>query len=108
LPKAIDMDAMRFAVRQGRIEWQRHALERMVERGILRSAVKEALLKGEMIEEYPGDLPLPSGLFLGWPGKGPLHVVAAFNANRGMVFIITVYEPDSAHFEPDMKTRRRT
>lgn len=46
---ALDYEGLRFAVSQGRIEWQRHALERMGERGILRSAVKDTLLTGEII-----------------------------------------------------------
>ena len=60
-----DIEAFRFAVRRGRIEWHSHALERMVQRGILRSEVKEVLLRGEIIEEYPKDYPLPSALFFG-------------------------------------------
>jgi hypothetical protein len=102
-----DIEAFRFAVRRGRIEWHSHALERMVQRGILRTEVKEVLLRGEIIEEYPKDYPLPSALFLGRPKGQPLHAVAAFNMENGMVFIITAYEPDLKHFERDMKTRRK-
>lgn len=102
-----DLEAMHFAVRRGRIEWNRHALERMAERGILREEVKAVLLHGKRIEDYPEDYPLPSALFLGRPHDRPLHAVAAFNADNGMVFIITVYEPDLDHFEPDLKTRRK-
>lgn len=45
-----NLEAIRFAIRRGRIEWQSHALERMAQRGILRAEVKEVLLKGEIIE----------------------------------------------------------
>ena len=38
------------AVKNGNIEWQRHALERMMERGITRKLVKEVLVNGEIIE----------------------------------------------------------
>jgi hypothetical protein len=39
--ESLDMDQLRAAARQGRLEWQRHALERMVERGITRAEVRE-------------------------------------------------------------------
>lgn len=102
-----DIEAMRFAVRRRRIEWQRHALERMAERGILREEAKDVLLQGERIEDYPEDYPIPSALFLGGSVQRPLHVVAAFNPERGMVYIITAYEPRLDHFEADLKTRRK-
>jgi hypothetical protein len=91
-----------------RIEWQRHALERMVERGIRRSEVLSVLLSGELIEDYPEDWPFPSGLFLGWVECRPLHVVAAFYTEGERAFIVTVYEPDLDHFEADFKTRKTT
>lgn len=74
---------------------------------VLRSAVKAALLNGEIIEEYPADYPLPSGLFLGWIKGSALHVVASYDAGAGMAFIITAYAPDQSRFEPDMRTRRK-
>ena len=105
--EGFDLQAMRFSVRRSRIEWNRHALERMAERGILREEVKQVLLRGERIEDYPSDYPLPSALFFGRPHDQPLHVVAAFDAERGMVFVITAYGPDEEHFESDLKTRRK-
>lgn len=79
----------------------------MAERGILREEVKEVLLRGEVIEEYPEDYPFPSGLFLGKAAARPLHVVASINSTVGMVYIITAYEPSDDRFEPDLKTRRK-
>ena len=99
---------MRNTLRNGWIEWQRHALERMMERAIRRSDALEVLLSGELIEDYPDDQPFPSGLFLGWRHARPLHVLAAFDGAREQVFVITAYEPDLAHFEADFKTRRTT
>ncbi len=64
-------------VEQGRIRWQRHALERMIERNISRSDIKQILLKGELIEEYSDDHPFPSGLFLGF---SQVHVAATLFA----------------------------
>lgn len=40
-------------------------------------------------------------------GGKPLHVVVALNELAPRLFIITAYEPDLDHFEPDFRTRRR-
>jgi hypothetical protein len=106
MEEGIDVNRMRTALRDFRVEWQRHALERMAERDIRRSDALEVLLSGERIENYPDDQPFPSALFLGWVMARPILIVAAFDADSDQVFIITVYEPDLDHFEPDFKTRR--
>lgn len=103
----MDRDKVPIALKNGRIEWQKHALEQMLERGISRETVKEVLRNGEIIENYPDDKPYPSGLFLGWIKGEPLHVVAAFDSLTGWCFIITAYKPDLEHFESDYKTRRQ-
>jgi len=95
------------SIKNGRIEWKRHALERMMEKSITRSAVKKVLIEGELIEDYPDDKPFPSGLFLGWIEGEPLHVVVALDFDNKWSFIITAYRPDLEHFEPDFKTRKK-
>jgi hypothetical protein len=45
----MDKDRLREAIQNGMIEWQTHALERMMKRGISREIVKQVLLEGEMI-----------------------------------------------------------
>ena len=62
---------------------------------------------GDCIEDYPDDYPFPSGLFFGWHGTKPLHVVAALEETSLRVYIITAYEPDLEHFENDFRTRRK-
>jgi hypothetical protein len=94
------------AVTQKRVIWQRHAFERMMERGISRDGVKQALLDGEFIEEYPDDNPLPSGLILGFVNEIPLHVVIGIDKESKYCYIITAYRPDSEYFESDYKTRK--
>ena len=79
----------------------------MVEREITRKDVLNVLLNGEIIEDYPDDRPLPSALFLGWSDERPLHVVAAYNFERKLVAVITAYEPNLEHFEPNFRTRRK-
>ena len=102
-----DPQAVKLAINDGNIEWHRHALERMMERGISRSEVKKVLLTGEVIEEYPSDYPFPSLLVLGKPEGKPLHVVVAFDKERKLLYIVTAYSPDVLHFLDDYKTRRK-
>lgn len=103
----MDKNNLLNALKNGYIEWQRHAVERMMERGILRREIIEALKSGEIIEDYPNDKPYPSALYLGWIKGEPFHVVAAIDSISGWCLIITAYKPDLEHFEPDYKTRRR-
>ena len=70
-------------------------------------AVIQVLKFGECIEDYPNDFPFSSALFLRWRGDRPLHIVAALNESVPKAFVITAYEPDLEHFEPDYKTRRK-
>jgi hypothetical protein len=102
----VDIAGIGKAVRAGRIEWYRHALERMLERGIKRTSVKKVLLSGEIVEDYPNAGPFPSALFLGFTKGQPLHVVAAFDEKTKACMIVTAYRPDPEHFEADYKTRR--
>ena len=70
-------NSVQKVVKDGRIKWQRHALQRMLERDIARDEVKQVLLTDELIEHYPDDYSIESGLFLGYTeNKTPLHVVA--------------------------------
>jgi hypothetical protein len=77
----------------------------MLERNISRNEVKEVISLGEIIEEYPNDYPLPSGLMF-YNDIKPLHVVLSYNETNKMTYIITAYKPDLNHFEADFKTRR--
>jgi len=106
--KSLDLRLLRRVIRQGRIEWRKHALQRMAERNISRAAVLEVLVAGEPIEDYPTDKPFPSALFLGQIQGQPIHVVAALAQEAEYVYIITAYEPSLDVFEPDFKTRRKT
>ena len=105
--KPLNLDQLRASVREGRIEWRKHVLQKLAERGLLRSSVLEALLRGERIRDYAEDRPFPSALFLGYISGKPLHVVAACDERSGQVFIITAYEPSLDIFEPDYRTKRK-
>jgi len=85
----------------------RHATIARLERGITLQEIERALLNGEIIEEYPDDLPYPSCLLLGWLKSGdPLHIVCSRGEREPALRIVTVYEPDEAHWNDDYKTRK--
>ena len=69
-----------------------HAVKRMIKRSINRREIEEAILGGEIIEEYPDDKYFPSCLIYGKTRKGrDLHVQISLPP---VVVLITTYEPD--------------
>jgi len=104
--ETLNRDILQAAIENGRIEWQRHALERILERNISRQDVFNVLGTGEEIEDYANDTPFPSALLFGWKGEEPIHVVVALDSIGQQGYIITVYRPDLEHFNPDFRTRR--
>lgn len=68
--------------------------------------MREVTVRGERIEEYPDDTPLPSYLMLGRFGCS-LHVVAADEPLLDETIVITTYEPDPKEWEADLRTRRK-
>ncbi|MDA0838587.1 MAG: DUF4258 domain-containing protein [Planctomycetota bacterium] len=105
--KPFDLAKFREAVVAGRIEWRKHVLQRLAERSILQRVAVEVLRTGDRIEQYAGDRPFPSALFLGYNAGKPYHVVAAFDEANTQVYVITAYEPSLDVFEPDYRTRRK-
>jgi hypothetical protein len=100
------LDNIREAVKAGKIEWKKHALKRLFERGIKRQEVFDAISSGEVIETYTEDRPFPSYLMSGYGGGKPLHIVLALDDREGTVFIITVYIPSASRWQSGWKTRR--
>ncbi len=89
-----------------RVFWYDGPGKRMAKRGISTQIVKQVLLEGEIIEDYPDDKPFPTSLFLGWFQREPFHVVSALDSLSGYCFVITVYRRNLDHFEADYKTRK--
>lgn len=102
----MDLSRIKDAVKEGRIEWLAHSLNRMLERGIARDTVKDVLVLCEVIEDYPDDMPYPSALIMGMVDDGPLHVVIAYDILSEYCMVVTVYRPDAEHFMDDYKTRK--
>ena len=84
-----------------------HALRRMLKHGVRSHQVREVLERGERIEDYPDDTPMPSYLMLGTGAARVLHVVAADDQEHNETIVITTYEPYPNEWESDFKTRKR-
>jgi len=93
-------------VKLERITFSGHALQRMFERSIGRSEIRDVVAHGEVIAEYPDDKPLPSCLLLGVPGGRALHVVVAKEGEGAHVIVVTAYEPDPSLWEDGFRRRR--
>jgi hypothetical protein len=90
-------------IEKGEYRFSDHAVKRMITKSIDRHEVEEALLGGEIVEEYPNDKYSPSCLIYGKTPKGRnLHVHVSYPP---AVVVITTYEPDPEEWV-DWKTRR--
>lgn len=88
---------------KGEYRFSDHSVKRMIKRGIERYEVERAIIKGEIIEEYPDDKYSPSCLIYGETDEGRnLHVQVSLPPT---VVIITTYEPDINEWI-DFKIRR--
>lgn len=88
-----------------KIKWTKHGIERMQERSIAIADVKNCIMNGEIIEEYPNDFPIPSALVFGHNMNGRvLHTVCGTDGL--FLYIVTAYFPDTEKFESNLKTRR--
>ncbi len=101
----MQIEELQKCCKQSKIKWYKHALQRMQERDISREDVKNCIMHGEIIEDYPDDFPNPSCLIFGHTViNNIIHVVVSMdNENIG---IITAYFPNTDKFESDLKTRK--
>ncbi len=104
----LNLDILKKWARAGHIEWRKHVLQKLAERGLSQRKILDVLLSGERIRDYADDRPFPSALFLGYDEGKPLHVVASCDEGSEQVFIITAYEPSLEFFEPDYRTKRKS
>ena len=89
-----------------KLVYRNHAIKRMFERGISEADVRAVIDLGEVIQEYPDDVPYQSRLILGWCREQPIHVVTAYDSQEKTDVVITVYEPDHLRWEDGFKKRK--
>jgi hypothetical protein len=99
----MELDEIRAEISVGNYRFSDHAVKRMIRRSIDRIEVEEAILKGEIIEEYPDDKYSPSCLIHGVSKAGRhLHVQLSLPP---AVIVITAYDPDASEWI-DFRVRR--
>ncbi len=99
------IDEIRQKIEAERFEFSKHAADQSIIRRISVQETREIFGDAEVIEDYPEDKYGPSCLILGRTKAGrSLHVQCSY-PSRPLIKIITLYEPDTAHWI-DFKTRR--
>lgn len=101
----INIEKIRQMVNEGKIRWTNHIVVRLFQRNITQKDIENALLNGEIIEEYENDYPYPSCLVYGINlNNDVLHIVCG--TSKSELWIITAYYPDNIKWENDFKTRK--
>ncbi|MEO7840552.1 MAG: DUF4258 domain-containing protein [Anaerolineales bacterium] len=93
-------------MKNSKVLFRLHAVQRMFERTISAKNVSQALQSGETIEDYSTEMSEPSRLILGFHGKRPFHVVTSENPETNETTIITVYIPEPDKWSRNFKSRR--
>ena len=103
--KKLEIDNVKQMVKDKKIRWTNHVIVRLFQRSISQEDIENALLSGEIIEEYEKDYPYPSCLVYGINlNNEVLHIVCGLNEVE--LWIITAYYPDYIKWEQDLKTRK--
>ena len=98
------LDEIKRKVSMGNYRLTIHAFERCVERNVFPDELKDVILSGEIIENYPEDKYGPSCLIYGTTETGKvLHVQCSIDP----VWIVTVYDPTLKPEEWDESFKRR-
>ena len=100
----LNIEDLRVLCRENKIKWSLHALKRIRERKISPESVVNAIIFGEIIEQYEDDKYFPSCLIFNNDYNAPIHTVASTDTSN--VHIITAYRPALNEWENDFKTRK--
>ena len=96
---------IRQKIRLNEYQVKLHSLIRINERGFLPREVREALLSGKIIEDYPDDMRGHSCLVWGKTSSGKdLHLVCGIADE--ILWIITIYEPTADKWETPERRKR--
>ncbi len=100
----MDILSIQTVVQRGQLFFTEHAIRQMAKRDIMDDEVREAILRGEIIEEYPEDKYSPSCLIYGYTRHArPLHVQCALPPR---VRVITVYQPSPDEWIENRQRRK--
>lgn len=104
--KTIKIEDLREYYKQSKVFMSGHASNRCMLREITQKDIKNCVMTGNIIEQYPDDFPWASCLISGYSEEGKIiHVVMSDNGQYSKV--ITAYVPSMEKFEADFKTRKK-
>ena len=98
---------LRRQIRAGRVRIEfaiPHALTEAFKDGLTVEELQRAVLEGEAIEDYGTRVLL---LTFTIPDRIPYHVVVEYFSGDGVATVVTTYIPDTIHWEPDWKRRKK-
>ncbi|MDI6731631.1 MAG: DUF4258 domain-containing protein [Candidatus Margulisbacteria bacterium] len=104
--RRLKIDWIKSKIKSNQYELSEHAEEERQSDKISLSDLEQAILSGEIIENYPCDPRGASCLLLGFGTSGyPIHIICG-KTNLNYLRIITVYIPSLPKWE-NPKTRRK-
>ena len=103
----MEIDDVIEAIHATRVNITLHARREAENDGLILDEIFQSTQTGEIIEEYPDDMPYPSYLVYGITSLGdPVHSVWAYDSGSRIAVLVTVYRPDPSRWI-DWKRRRK-
>ena len=96
----LEIEDIRALCKDENILLTEHLLSRMRQRNIKFTDIKQAIMAGEIIEQYPTDYPFPSCLI----NFDNIHIVCSIGGER--LYLITAYHPSPEQWEDDGRKRK--
>lgn len=101
----MDINIYRNLCNDSTIAITQHAQKRFLERNICLDDIKNVIMTGIIIKEYPTDQPLPSCLVLGkTTNNQPAHIVISTDCK--FIYVITAYHPDPKIWNDNFTKRK--
>ena len=101
----MNIEFLKELVKSQKIRWTNHMVIRLLQRNISQEDIENAILNGEIIEEYENDYPYPSCLVYGISlNNNIIHIVCGVNDDE--LWIITAYYPDKEKWDNSLKIRK--
>lgn len=103
----MDLEALRQAITNGivRVHVSQHARTEAFKDGFTVTDMREAIMAGQIVEEYPGrDRVLL--LLVTREARLPMHLVLEHASGDTWATVTTVYLPDDEFWHPGYRTRR--
>ena len=106
--RKIDIETIRAKVKRNEFSFSSHAIVEGRKEGITPRDVRQVLLTGKIIEEYPERCRC---LVLGYKGDIPIHVTCEYGDwikdNKEDLVVVTVYVPSKVRWIRDRLRKKR-